>query len=447
MRYISTFSGIEAASVAWEPLGWEAVAFSEIDPFPSAVLAERFPETLNLGDITGIDWSPYRGTIDIIVGGSPCQSFSIAGGREGLDGESRLMYEYIRSVADVRPRWFLWENVPGALTADKGRAFGILLDEMESLGYSLAWRVLDAQFFGVAQRRRRLFVVGHLGNGAAPAAVLFERESVRGNTTSSVEKRKALAPATGNGVEGAITQYGDEIAGTLRARQGGATPDNGQNVVCAGFKWHQGTEAGSIGWEDEQSPTITADWHVPAVCMTGWGNRPQVGKDVAPVLTAHDAKTSPIVLKVRGGCGEYIKWDGTRGTSGRGALTGEDVAFTVAATQDQTLFQPVDFRNGTVSSDVSGTLQAKPNGGYSLNYQTGVTDGYIVRRLTPRECERLQGFPDDWTLIPYRGKPREECPDSPRYKALGNSMAVPVMRWLGERIEAVDALLMERGMR
>lgn len=423
MRYVSTFSGIEAATVAWEPLGWECAAFSEVDPFPCAVLAYRFPDTPNLGDIRKIDWSGLNGTVDVIVGGSPCQSFSIAGGREGLDGESRLMYEYIRSVADVRPRWFLWENVPGALTADKGRAFGILLHEMESLGYSLAWRVLDAQFFGVAQRRRRLFVVGHLGDGCAPAAVLFERESVRGNTTPSGEKRKALASAVRGGVE----------------------------VECgcgsvAGFKWHQGAEAGSIGWEEEQSPTVTAEGEVLAVCMTGWGNRPQVGNDVAPVLTAHDSKTSPIVLKVRGGCGEYIKWDGSRGTSGRGALTGEDVAFTVAATQDQTLFQPVDFRNGTVSGEVSGTLQAKSNGGYSLNYQTGVTDGYIVRRLTPRECERLQGFPDDWTLVPYRGKPAGECPDSPRYKALGNSMAVPVMRWLGERIEAVDGILAERGL-
>ena len=202
MRYISVFSGIEAASCAWEPLGWEPVAFSEIEPFPCAVLQARYPDVPNLGDITQIDWSPYRGSVDVVVGGSPCQSFSIAGGREGLDGESRLMYEYIRCVQDVRPRWLLWENVPGVFSIDGGRAFAILLDALAELGYSLAWRVLDAQFFGVAQRRRRVFLVGHIGAGGAPAAVLFEPESVSGNTPSSREKRKELAARAGRGADG-----------------------------------------------------------------------------------------------------------------------------------------------------------------------------------------------------------------------------------------------------
>ena len=251
MRYISIFSGIEAASVALEGMGWEAVAFSEIDPFPSAVLQAHYPNVPNLGDITKIDWSPYRGSVDVVVGGSPCQSFSIAGGREGLDGESRLMYEYIRCIDEVRPRFLLWENVPGVFSVDGGRAFGILLDALENLGYSLAWRTLDAQFVRVAdrddsgrirgwvgpvaQRRRRVFLVGHIGDGAAPAAVLFERESVSGNTQSSREKRKELARAAG------------------RRAAGG------------GFKWHQGAGAGSIGYEQEQSPSLTADYHNPAV--------------------------------------------------------------------------------------------------------------------------------------------------------------------------------------
>ena len=255
MRYISIFSGIEAASVALEGMGWEAVAFSEIDPFPSAVLQAHYPNVPNLGDITKIDWSPYRGSVDVVVGGSPCQSFSIAGGREGLDGESRLMYEYIRCIDEVRPRFLLWENVPGVFSVDGGRAFGILLDALENLGYSLAWRTLDAQFVRVAdrddsgrirgwvgpvaQRRRRVFLVGHIGDGAAPAAVLFERESVSGNTQSSREKRKELARAAG------------------RRAAGG------------GFKWHQGAGAGSIGYEQEQSPSLTADYHNPA-CLTPW---------------------------------------------------------------------------------------------------------------------------------------------------------------------------------
>lgn len=167
MRYISVFSGIEAASVAWESLGWEPVAFSEIDEFPSAVLAARYPDVPNLGDITKVDWTPYRGTVDLVVGGSPCQAFSVAGKREGLlDARGQLMLEYVRAVAEIEPRWFIWENVPGALSQDRGRAFGTLLREMDELGYSCAWRVLDAQFFGVAQRRRRVFLVGCAGGGA-----------------------------------------------------------------------------------------------------------------------------------------------------------------------------------------------------------------------------------------------------------------------------------------
>ena len=195
MRYISLFSGIEAASVAWRDLdGFEPVAFCEIDAFPSAVLAYRFPDIPNLGDITRVDWKEVldeHGTVDLIVGGSPCQSFSIAGGRESLGGESRLMFEYIRAVYEVRPTWFLWENVPGVLST-RDNAFGQLLSEMEELGYGMAWRTLDAQFFVVAQRRRRVFLVGCARGGGASAAVLFEPDSVCGNTQSSKQKREEL---------------------------------------------------------------------------------------------------------------------------------------------------------------------------------------------------------------------------------------------------------------
>ena len=238
MRYISLFSGIEAASVAWRDLpDFEPVAFCEIDKFPSAVLAHRFPDIPNLGDIREVDWKEViekYGAVDLIVGGSPCQSFSIAGGRASLDGESRLMFEYIRAVGEVRPTWFLWENVPGVLST-RDNAFGQLLAEMEKLGYGMAWRTLDAQFFGVAQRRRRVFLVGCLGNGAASAAVLFEPESVSGNTQSSKQKRESL------------TRAAEKRAGS------------------GGFKFHQGADAGSIGYVDEQSPTLTSDWHQPAV--------------------------------------------------------------------------------------------------------------------------------------------------------------------------------------
>ena len=234
MRYLSLFSGIEAASVAWGPLGWEPVCFAELDEFPSAVLAERYPEVPNVGDVTKMNWKKYRNKVDLVVGGSPCQSFSIAGKREGLQGESGLMFEYIRAVREIRPRWFLWENVPGALSSENGEAFRQLLSEMDKLGYGLAWRVLDAQFFGVAQRRRRLFLVGRLG-ACPPVEVLAEPESLRGDYPSSREKREALAAA---------------------ARRGASS---------AGFKFNQGTGAGNIGFEVELSPTCTADWHNPGV--------------------------------------------------------------------------------------------------------------------------------------------------------------------------------------
>ena len=230
MRYISVFSGIEAASVALEGMGWEAVAFSEIEPFPCAVLAARYPDVPNLGDITKIDWSPYRGSVDVVVGGSPCQSFSIAGGRESLRGESALCFESWRAVRDIAPRWFLWENVPGVFST-RDNAFGQFLGKMEELGYSMAWRTLDAQFFGVAQRRRRVFLVGHIGDGFAPAAVLFEPKSVPGNTQSSREKRQELARSAGRG------------------------------SACGGFCGYASHTAKSIGYMPELSPTLKGnDW-------------------------------------------------------------------------------------------------------------------------------------------------------------------------------------------
>lgn len=331
MRYISLFSGIEAATVAWEPLGWEPVAFCEIDEFPSAVLEHRFPNVPNLGDITKVDWSDYVGSVDIIVGGSPCQSFSVAGKREGLKGESGLMFEYIRAVREVRPRWFIWENVPGALSSEKGAAFHQLLSEMDGLGYGLAWRVLDAQFFGVAQRRRRVFLVGSLGDQRA-AEVLFEPESLRWDHPSSREKREGLTRAAVDrsqegGGEGCLTPWdiqsarvystdnawptlyaGAETSGLQRQSvlaphyrpksytmlvrcgcEGGGKgaliqedvsatlscanvqtlfqPTEDGEVWAAGFKYHQGAKAGNIGYEEEQTPTLTADYHQPAVVV------------------------------------------------------------------------------------------------------------------------------------------------------------------------------------
>lgn len=340
MRYISTFSGIEAASVAFRPLGWEAVAFSEIDPFPCAVLAERFPEVPNLGDITKVDWRPYRGRVDLVVGGSPCQSFSTSGKREGLQGESGLMFEFVRCVREVRPRWLLWENVPGALSSERGEAFATLLHELaHGGGYGLAWRVLDAQFFGVPQRRRRVFLVGRAGDGYREAcSVLLEPDFLPGNSASSKAKRAELAARAGRGAR------------------------------SAGFIANASPGAGQIGYEDECG---------------------------APLRT-HELSSAVISLQS----------DGTRSNGGQhgAGYNVEDVGYTCNATDRQS-----------------------------------VCAAATVRRLTPRECERLQGLPDDWTLVPYRGRPADQCPDGPRYKAIGNSMCVNVMKWIGERMQEADS--------
>lgn len=405
MRYVSLFSGIEAASVAWGPLGWEPMAFAEIEPFPCAVLQERFPNVPNLGDVSKVDWSCFiesSGRPDIIVGGSPCQSFSVAGKREGLEGASGLMWEYVRAVAECRPRWVVWENVPGALSSSHGEDFRCLLESLDQIGYRMAWRVLDAQFFGVAQRRRRVFLVGDLGApGGGAAEVLLEPESLCGDPRPSREKRAALASndrigaqasgvfslqsdggtslnSNGGGwqcdgsaytlnlVDRQAVAFASNQRGEVRLFGGdgqtvGAIPANqsGKQVTALAFKFHAGAKAGSAAASEDLSPTLTADWHNPAVCIAD------------------------------------------------------------------------DNAKAAVDSELCGTLKC---GGSAPM----VASDYVVRRLTPRECERLQGFPDDWTLVPYRGKPADECPDGPRYKALGNSMAVPVMRWIGERIDRME---------
>ena len=195
VRYLSLCSGIEAASVAWQPLGWKPVAFSEIEPFPCAVLACHYPEVANLGDMTQVhDWRPYHGAVDLVVAGTPCQDFSIAGKRAGLAGErSGLTLVLAQVLSIVRPEWIVWENVPGVFSTNSGRDFGTFLRALDDIGYSCAWRVLDAQYFGVPQRRRRVCVIGHLGDWRPAAAVLFEREGVRGNTPARGKKRTDIA--------------------------------------------------------------------------------------------------------------------------------------------------------------------------------------------------------------------------------------------------------------
>jgi len=318
VKYLSVCSGIEAASCAWESLGWEAVGFSEIEPFPSAVLAHRYPGVKNYGDMTKYkEWNDV-GKFDVLVGGTPCQSFSIAGLRKGLDDpRGNLMLVYGAMADHFKPAWIVWENVPGVLSSNGGRDFGSFLGMLGQLGYGVAYRVLDAQYFGVPQRRRRVFVVGYLGDWRRAASVLFESHSLQGNIAPVREKREKASR---------------DVAACLRSGGNGGVPSSrGEHLVSAQCFEPRGTDSISK-------------------CLT---------KGCAQRL---DSETETFV---------------------------------------------------TYEKPVSST----------------------VRRLTPKECERLQGFPDDWTLIPWRGK---IATDGPRYKACGNSMAVPVMKWIGERINGFD---------
>jgi DNA (cytosine-5)-methyltransferase 1 len=222
MRYVSLFSGIEAASVAWGPLGFEPVCFAEVDHHCCMLLRERFPEVPNLGDVSLIDWSLVDGAVDIVIGGSPCQSFSVAGLRMGLaDPRGNLMLEYVRAVDGLRPRWVVWENVPGVLSDGTG-AFGSLLGALAELGYGFAYRVLDAQYFGVPQRRRRVFVVGCSGGRfQSAAAVLFDEGALRRPARKDARLRQGGLRRTGGSARRTFARSGfsswreSDVAATL----------------------------------------------------------------------------------------------------------------------------------------------------------------------------------------------------------------------------------------
>ena len=387
MRYLSVCAGIEAATVAWHDLGWKAAAYSEIEPFPSGVLAHHYPTVPNVGDMTKFkEWK--IGSIDLLVGGTPCQSFSVAGLRKGLDDpRGNLMLTYLAIANQYRPKWLVWENVPGVLSSNGGNDFASLLRGMGELGYGFAYRVLDAQYFGVAQRRRRVFVIGCLGDWRSAAAVLFERHSLSGNLAPSREKRQEVAKCLTRGIaqrydpetETMIPTYG--IPGNWIGRK----PENGGNAV---EPMH------------DVSPCLTkTDRHGIATFST-----PAIGNIVQNDVSSAMTKNT-----------------------GSGGET-QNPAYVV---------QPIGFEANMSQHmpSVGGVYQTLTR---RTHASVLIPPSMAVRRLTPIECERLQGFPDNYTNIPWRNKP--ESPDGSRYKALGNSMAVPVMKWIGERIKQAEAV-------
>lgn len=442
MRYLSVCSGIEAATVAWHPLGWEPVAFSEIEAFPSRVLARHYPHVPNLGDMTRYEeWDV--GPFGLIVGGTPCQSFSVAGLRQGLaDPRGNLMLTYLAIAARHRPEWLVWENVPGVLSADDGRAFGTLIKGMEELGYHAAWRVLDAQYVrvdgygrAVPQRRRRVFVVGHFGDWRRAAAVLFDAESVSGNTPPRREAGKGTAGSLGFSVTGGVTQgYGAKL-GTDESCHG--------SVVAQAFNWQSGGDARGLDPTDITS-ALTKEQTPAALIPYTLAIR---GRNGAPDLEYPQDGTANAILTPNGGRAGIgvgaIAFDTTQITSASNfsnpkpgdachpLSSGAHPPAIAWSIMPQNSGKDYKARRVEVAQPImaGGPVGGNQGGDY-------IQKAWAVRRLTPRECERLQGFPDDFTNIPWRGKP--EAPDGPRYKALGNSMAVNVMRWIGRRIEMVN---------
>jgi DNA (cytosine-5)-methyltransferase 1 len=558
MKYLSLFSGVEAATLAWEPLGWEPMAFCEIEPFPSAVLAERWPDIPNLGDVTAVDWEQWladNSRPDVIVAGSPCQAFSVAGNRLSLeDARGNLSLFTAELVRLINPRVFLWENVPGALST-KDNAFGCFVGELVGAGEPLrpsgkrwtnaglvsgpearlAWRVFDAQYFGVPQRRRRLFAARCPRDGTDPAEVLLERESLFGDPAPRREERTrpAGSPARGSrgggfiantantlaargttggawpGVEDAAggqivadaeaghliaddttimacAHYNAEIATdlctTLSARQYKDPPiaftckDSGQDAsedqsptlrsmneidgnanaggqVAIGFYSTGGTHG--VSAVDDGSPAVKVGSGLeipspPAVCcvFTSDGETADpIGANEQKTYTnegghnfrMHNVVGEPLALASRTRDGEKnLEWQEDIAYSlnnpGEGGRSDERM---VLAPDDDPVagFRPgqsATSRNVSYEEDMAPTLE----GGGGGNNRPALQAGMAVRRLTPIECERLQGMPDNHTRVAWRGKEWEDCPDGPRYKAIGNSMAVPVINWLGRQIES-----------
>jgi DNA (cytosine-5)-methyltransferase 1 len=403
IKYLSVCSGIEAATVAWHDLGWKPLAFSEIESFPRKVLAHHYPDVPLHGDFTVLREQDWIKNADILVGGTPCQAFSVAGLRNSLnDDRGNLTLEFVRLANAIdnfrnfgNKTIIVWENVPGVLSV-KDNAFGCFLGALVGNDEPLvptggkwtnagmvmgsqrraAWRILDAQYFGVAQRRRRLFVVASARADIDPAEILFERESLRRDTPPSREQ-------------------GQEVAATIAARFG-ISRNNHEEVVAT---------------NSHVAGTLSAN--------AGGLNRPAGNANELDFCVAQSIAFEPGKLKRLGyGYSEPGLAPSLRADAGDNQLA---VAQPIALAENTIGRQPMNGGNG------DGFTEGGPM--YTLNATGvhGVNQSMSVRRLTPRECERLQGFPDDYTNIPGAA-------DGPRYKALGNSMAVPVMAWIGKRI-------------
>jgi DNA (cytosine-5)-methyltransferase 1 len=433
MRYLSVCSGIEAATVAWHGLGWKPVAFSEIEAFPSAVLAHHYPDVPNVGDMTKYkEWN--LGAVDLLVGGTPCQSFSVAGLRKGLeDPRGNLALVYCGILDHFRPKWFVWENVPGVLSSGGGRDFGSFVGALAELGYGFAYRVLDAQYFGVAQRRRRVFVVGHLGDWRPAAEVLFESESLRRDTAPSRKAGQAVAPCVTNGPP--FSRTGNE---RVEAEAMVVQPFPVANTLTA--RMHKGMNSDC---NEGQTPVVAIQGNLIGREAGGPQGVGASDEGVMYTLTKADVHgvAHPTVLMDQGGSVMNVLEDGTVGTLRRETHGHEPVVMQPVAYSFDSLasnsMKSSNPHSGCRMVDLAKTIDTTTPEPSKNQGGIGIMQSMAVRRLTPVECERLQGFADQYTSIPWRKS--QVTPDGPRYKALGNSMAVPVMAWIGKRIKEVNA--------
>jgi len=500
--YGSVCSGIEAATVAWHPLGWKASFFSEIEKFPCSVLKHHYPETPLHGDFTTIQNNQYD-AINLLVGGTPCQAFSVAGLRKGLDDpRGNLTLSFIGLAERLHPKWIVWENVPGVLSIDRGRAFGAFLGGLAKIGYGFAYRILDAQYFGVPQRRRRVFVVGYLGDYRRAAAVLFEREGLCRHSPPRREARKENA-SNARGCTSVSSGHGywsqSDVAGTIRSQDSVTKCDTLYVPPVAGTL-DKGIPARGAGnavvYQDHLIAFSRNDDlrdaqvnHTPTMRVCGAGGHLSVAyAEVSPTLKRDYGQGYGDCEMDAGGlvgvsgdaysiAGNII--DRNPETGGNGDGVQHEVSYTLTKNDKPGVCHPiaVDTYNQTLNttsqaisssaSDINHTggvlvpnneiiggvdmennshgendptgplLKGSPTGG-GRPLPAVAIKGMAVRRLTPVECERLQGFPDGYTDIKLGGKP---TPDGPRYKALGNSMAVPVMNWIGRRIQIMEELI------
>jgi DNA (cytosine-5)-methyltransferase 1 len=455
MNYLSVCSGIEAATVAWHPLGWTPVAFSEIEKFPSEVLKHHYPQVPNVGDMTKFKEWNLDSNVDVFVGGTPCQSFSVAGLRKGLDDpRGNLMLTYLAIADKYRPKWLVWENVAGVLSSNGGKDFGTFLGGLGELGYGFAYRILDAQYFGVAQRRRRVFVVGCLGDWRSAAAVLFERHSLSGNFAPSRKKGESATASIERSPPN--SNWPAEISSTLDTTFGTKQGLEHQhvNAGCPMFvpvEKTYGIPGNWIGRKPENGGNATEPMHNIAPCLTKTDQH-GVAQNIAydmkqhhnPQLTNTIQLTTKNCSTVRGDTplvqgidlyngaitGDITATMSTHGGDGYG--TGPTVMQQIAVGNAVYEGHGKDCRYTELKTTLSTVSAAYGMGGENIPL---IKKSMAVRRLTAKECERLQGFPDNYTDIKPKGK---ATPDAPRYKALGNSMAVPVMAWIGKRIQEVE---------